>query len=72
MGDGVHRGELASQMGDNLPYVDLGTGRTVTSISVGAFFRGSNNHGDLGQGDTMWRGNMPGQMGDALLPVPLW
>jgi alpha-tubulin suppressor-like RCC1 family protein len=72
------------QMGDALPAIDLGTGRTAKALASsgpGACAIldngdvkcwGTNNHGDLGQGDTMWRGNMPGQMGDALPAVPLW
>jgi hypothetical protein len=70
--------------GDALPVIDLGTGRTAKAISAseaGACVIlddgevkcwGTNTYGWLGQGDTMWRGNLPGQMGDALLAVPLW
>ena len=34
LGDTMSRGD-PSEMGNNLPYVDLGTGRTAQSISVG-------------------------------------
>jgi alpha-tubulin suppressor-like RCC1 family protein len=83
LGDSVNRGEMASQMGDNLPFVDLGTGRTVTTISVGAFYTcvildtgkvkcwGTNRLGELGLGDTTSRGGAPGQMGDNLPIVNL-
>jgi alpha-tubulin suppressor-like RCC1 family protein len=83
LGDSVNRGETASQMGDNLPFVDLGTGRTATAISVGAFFTcaildggqvkcwGTNRYGELGIGDNASRGGAPGQMGDNLPTVDL-
>ena len=35
LGDTEIRGDDANEMGDNLPTVDLGTGRTATSVSVG-------------------------------------
>ena len=35
-GDFDIRGDQTSDMGDNLPYVDLGTGRTVTALSSGS------------------------------------
>ena len=35
LGDTANRGDAAGEMGDNLPAVDLGTGRTATAISAG-------------------------------------
>jgi alpha-tubulin suppressor-like RCC1 family protein len=35
LGDKVNRGDAANQMGDNLPAVSLGTGRTVRTVAVG-------------------------------------
>ena len=35
LGDALDRGDGPGEMGDDLPYVDLGTGRTATAISVG-------------------------------------
>ncbi len=66
-----------------LPSIDLGPGRSAKSISAGAYYAcavldngdlkcwGDNGAGGLGQGDTVSRGNMPGQMGGALKPVSL-
>jgi alpha-tubulin suppressor-like RCC1 family protein len=84
LGDMVNRGEIAAQMGDNLPFVDLGgPGPIVGSISVGAFWTcaivshaqikcwGSNRYGELGLGDTTPRGSDPGLMGDHLPTVEL-
>ena len=77
-GDTIQRGDLPNTMGDNLPYVDVGTGRTVKQISVGDSFTcaildndkvkcwGGGGLGQLGYGDTTFRGNMPNQMGDNL------
>jgi hypothetical protein len=89
LGDTIDRGGEPSQMGDNLPAVDLGTGRKAIAISAGScssdFYAhacavlddgsvkswGSNTQGELGQGDTLNRGGLPGQMGDNLKPVDL-
>lgn len=35
LGTGDHRGDAANEMGDNLPYVDLGVGRTAKQIGAG-------------------------------------
>ena len=57
-------GDGPGEMGDNLPYVDLGTGRTAVSISVGDQHScavldnaqlkcwGFNQYGQLGKGNT--------------------
>jgi len=70
-----------SVLGDQLPAVDLGTGRTALAISAGAGFSCAllDNHsvkcwgygGALGQGDTLTRGDQPDQMGDALPAIDL-
>ena len=72
------------EMGDNLPAVDLGTGRTATAIFSGggshmcAFLDdkslkcwGGNYFGQLGLGDTNNRGDASGEMGDNLPVVDL-
>ena len=78
-GDGSHASGLV-QMGDRLPIVDLGAGRTARAISAGdrhtcavldnASIKcwGSNTAGELGLGDTNNRGDGSGEMGD-ILPV---
>ena len=77
------RGNNPDEMGDDLPAVDLGTGRTATAISAGdantcvllddATVKcwGWNNTGELGLGDTVARGGGAGEMGDALPAVDL-
>lgn len=83
LGDAQPRGNAANQMGDQLPAVPLGTGRTATAIAAmesatcalldNATIKcwGYNGNGQLGQGDIVWRGDQPGELGDALLPVNL-
>ena len=82
LGDTLNRGDQPGQMGDALPAVDLGSGRTARAITRGTSVCalldnltvkcwGVNTHGELGQGDTLLRGNQPGQMGDDLPPVLL-
>ena len=73
-------GDEPGQMGDNLSPIDLGTGRTAIQVSVGGQhicalldngtvkcwgFTG------LGQGVDTAIGNLPGQMGDNLMPIDL-
>jgi alpha-tubulin suppressor-like RCC1 family protein len=82
-GDTVNRGWSPSEMGDNLPAVNLGTGRTAIAVSVEEYNScalldngavkcwGTNGAGQLGQGDTITRGDNPGEMGDNLLPINL-
>ena len=82
-GDTANRGDGANEMGDNLPAVALGTGRTAVAISAGAVHDcalldnatvkcwGANFSGQLGRGDTANRGDNPNEMGDNLLPVDL-
>jgi alpha-tubulin suppressor-like RCC1 family protein len=83
LGDSMSRGFAPGQMGDNLPYVSLGTGQKATALAVGDTHScalladgsvkcwGRGVGGALGQGDSQDRGGMPGQMGDALPPVDL-
>ena len=83
LGDTLERGATAGQMGDALPYVDLGTGRTAFTVMAGELHTcavldnskakcwGHNASGELGLGDTNARGDGPGQMGDALPTVEL-
>ena len=82
-GDTTRRGDNAGEMGDNLPYIDLGAGRTVKSAAMGHFSVcaildndkvkcwGRNGAGTLGLGDTNQRGDNAGEMGDALPYVDL-
>jgi len=82
LGDKLHRGDASGEMGDNLPAVDLGTGRLATAISAGYQHTcallddksvkcwGGNYYGALGIGG--WhRGDEPGEMGDNLPAVDL-
>ena len=83
LGDTDYRGERAIQMGDNLPYVNLGTGRKAKKIAVGKFSVcaildtnavkcwGQNDFGQLGLGDMNNRGDEPNEMGDTLPIVNL-
>lgn len=78
-----NRGSAAADMGDALPAVKLGTGRTALRISAGGAHTcallddhsvkcwGSNDYGQLGSGDTVTRGRFDGEMGDARPPVDL-
>jgi alpha-tubulin suppressor-like RCC1 family protein len=70
-------------MGANLPFVNLGQGRKAVAIGANgdrscALFEdyslkcwGTNDDGQLGQGDTLQRGDTPETMGDALQPIHL-
>lgn len=78
IGDVARRGDGPGEMGDTLPYVDLGTGRTAKAIAAGAYHTcalldtdqvkcwGYNDQGQLGLGDVQRRGDAPGEMGNAL------
>jgi alpha-tubulin suppressor-like RCC1 family protein len=79
----ANRGDGPAEMGDNLPVLNLGTGRRVTSFSAGGTHTcavldgrrvkcwGVNGHGQLGLGDTVQRGHTPNSMGDALPQLSL-
>ena len=63
LGDSQDRGTSANQMGDNLPFVSLGTGRTAKSLGLGEYGScvildddsvkcwGDEKNGNLGQPD---------------------
>ena len=82
-GDFLTRGENPEEMGDNLPFVDLGTEAFIIDITANAAHTcvlesggvvkcwGSSVVGLLGLGDVENRGSGPGEMGDNLLPVDL-
>ncbi|CAM9412343.1 unnamed protein product [Pylaiella littoralis] len=81
--DMLNRGDDANEMGDNLEFVDLGTGVTVLQVALGARHGcaviedglvkcwGNNNGGQLGYEDRVARGTVPGSMGDNLPVVDL-
>lgn len=83
LGDEEHRGDEPGDMGDALPYVDLGSGVRAQAITAGGRFTcvlstggrvkcwGGNAYGQLGLGDTENRGATPSTMGDALPFVDL-
>ncbi len=82
LGDQQDRGDDAGEMGNALPFVDLGAGVEVRQLALGrdhscALFDsnsvkcwGDNQYGQPGLGDTDNRGDEPGEMG-ALLPLVL-
>jgi E3 ubiquitin-protein ligase HERC3 len=82
-GDQLSRGHSAETMGDNLPAVNLGTGRSAKAISAGGVHTcvildddsvkcwGYNSRGQLGLGDNLPRGIRAAEMGDALPRVQL-
>lgn len=81
IGDGTDRGNNAADMGNSLPTVSLGTGRSAKTLSLGWLHScallddnlvkcwGFNMSGQLGLGDTSGRGSAGGQMGDSLPAV---
>jgi alpha-tubulin suppressor-like RCC1 family protein len=81
LGDTDSRGDATGEMGENLPYVDLGADRTAVSLSLGIYYScalldnatvvcwGRNVEGQLGNGSTDTIGDVPGEMGTALVPV---
>jgi len=82
-GDTSTRGNLANQMGDYLPAVNLGSGLTAQSLHIGAdhtcvelndnSFKcfGYNDVGQLGIGNTNTKGGQANEMGDYLEPINL-
>jgi cysteine-rich repeat protein len=82
LGDSKDRGVKATDMGDNLPKVDLGAGKTAATIMVSgrscALLNdgslkcwGYNEWGQLGLGHTVSLGHAPNQMGDFLPAVDI-
>lgn len=83
LGDTADRGEAAGDMGDSLPVVPLGTGRTAVAVAPGITHTcahlddgsvkcwGQSDRGQLGLGDNQTRGDGAGEMGDALPAVDL-
>ena len=83
LGDTADRGDNPGEMGDSLPTVNLGTGKTAKAITAGYAYTcailnddtvkcwGDNYVGQLGLGDTADRGDAPGEMGDSLPAVQL-
>jgi alpha-tubulin suppressor-like RCC1 family protein len=89
LGDTRNRGDDPGEMGDALPVVDLGTGRSAVAVSCGPAvvcallddrsvkcwgendFSSTLGLGDNGDFRTHDRGDQPGEMGDALPPIDL-
>lgn len=84
LGSYLPRGSSAGSMGDALPEIDLGTGRTAVAITTGqggfvcaildngaVKCWGENGGGELGIGSSTTLGTHPGEMGDALPAVNL-
>lgn len=83
-GDTQARGDEPGEMGDALPALDFGVGRTALAVSAGGTHHacalldnhqvkcwGENVYGQLGQGDALARGDDPNEMGDALPAINL-
>jgi alpha-tubulin suppressor-like RCC1 family protein len=82
-GSTTNLGSASGQMGDDLPPIDLGTGRTATAITAGLFHTcaildnatmkcwGRSQYGQLVQGSNRTIGDQPGEMGDNLSPINL-
>lgn len=83
LGDTAHRGDDPGEMGDALPFVDLGKDLWARAVRPGAMHTcallaesgvkcwGDNYAGELGLGDTKDRGDASGEMGDALPELDL-
>ena len=83
LGNTTSRGDNANEMGDSLPAVALGAGRTAVSIATkfddtcavlddgSVKCWGINNSGQLGLSDTTTRGDNASEMGDSLPAVAL-
>jgi alpha-tubulin suppressor-like RCC1 family protein len=83
-GDENHRGDGANEMGDNLPVVDLGSGKKAKQINLGNIHTcailnddsvkcwGRGNRGQLGYGDINDRGDGANEMGNNLAAVDIF
>lgn len=83
LGDVEDRGDSIDEMGDQLPFVNLGSGLTVKQLALGSYHTcailnndrvkcwGSNSSGELGLEDTNNRGDNLNEMGDNLPFVDL-
>ena len=83
LGDANNRGDVVGEMGNSLPEVDLGTGRSALALALGREHScallddetvkcwGQNNWGQLGLGHASNRGGGDGHMGDSLPAVDL-
>jgi alpha-tubulin suppressor-like RCC1 family protein len=83
LGDKVNRGDAPNQMGDNLPAVSLGTGRTARAIAVGdahvcvildgddVSCFGDNHWGQLGLENTVTHGDDLNPLGATVLVAPM-
>jgi len=82
-GDTNNRGDDPGEMGDSLPFINLGFEQKSQLVFCGYYFTcalllngdfkcwGEGDYGALGQGDTLDRGEAVGQMGDYLPPISL-
>jgi hypothetical protein len=83
VGDKTLRGKVGGDMGDSLPAVQLGAGRSAVALALGNTHScalldnervkcwGANWEGELGLGDTDLRGDVGGGMGDSLPAVDI-
>lgn len=83
LGDTQNRGDGPGEMGGSLPALDLGAGAIAVEVSAGAYHTcarldggslkcwGRNVDGQLGLGDTVTRGDGPGEMGGSLAALNL-
>ncbi|MSP26299.1 MAG: hypothetical protein EXR75_14315 [Myxococcales bacterium] len=83
LGNTQARGDGPNEMGDLLPSVSLGIGKTAKALAAGRAHTcavlndnsikcwGSNNYGQLGLGDVNTRGDGPNEGGDLLLALSL-
>ena len=82
-GEDQARGNDPNEMGDALPFVELGTDLTVKALGSGGYHMcallsdervkcwGDNEHGELGQGDSTVSRPLASEMGDALRAADL-
>ncbi|KAG2489240.1 hypothetical protein HYH03_012261 [Edaphochlamys debaryana] len=81
-GNTDNRGDVPNEMGDSLAFVDVGSAGPPWALGLGDGFScailaagvkcwGRNDYGQLGTGDRVTRGRLPGEMGDALPLVAL-